>query len=80
MSPGHLFPWSPVTCHLFHHLPDQRGEDSIEPSYATLRAVIKELGFAFLAEEQGRTCTYDQDPTSMLQYQYNAVFFTAKKN
>jgi len=65
---------------LLYHFADQRGEDSIEPSYATLRAVIKELGFTFLAEEQGRTCTYDQDPTSMLQYQYNAVFFTAKKN
>lgn len=65
---------------LLYHFADQKGEDSIEPDYACLKAIIQDMGFNFLSEEQGKVCTYDQNPSSMLQYQYNCVFFTAKKN
>jgi len=65
---------------LLYHFSDQKGEDSIEPAYSTVRAVIEEMGFSFVSEEQNVAATYSQDPRSMLQYKYNCVFFTAKKN
>jgi len=65
---------------LLYHFSDQRGEDSIEPAYSTVRAVIEEMGFSLVNEEQNVAATYSQDPRSMLQYKYNCVFFTAKKN
>ena len=65
---------------LLYHFSDQRDEDSIEPAYSTVRAVIEEMGFSFVSEEQNVAATYSQNPRSMLQYKYNCVFFTAKKN
>ena len=65
---------------LLYHFSDQRGEDSIEPPWSCLRAVIQDMGFTLEQEKEGRQCTYSQNPRSMLQYNYNCVFFTAKKN
>jgi len=64
---------------LLYHFSDMKGEDSIEPSYACLKEIVKDMGFTFMTEETGVSCTYDQNPNSMLQYRYNSVFFTAKK-
>jgi len=64
---------------LLYHFSEQRGEDSIEPDYKCLRAIIQDMGFQMVSEEQDLAATYDQNPRSMLQYQYKCVFFTAKK-
>jgi len=65
---------------LLYHFSDIKGEDSIEPSYSCLKEIIRDMGFTFLSEETNLSCTYDQNPSSMLQYQYNCVFFTARKS
>ena len=50
-----------------------KGEDSsVEPDYQTLKAII-------LPEETNVPCTYSQNQTSMLQYSFNCVRFTARK-
>ena len=63
---------------LLYHFSDIRGEDSIEPDYGTLRAVIADLGFEFLSEKE-KMSSYSQNKSSMLQYNYNCVMFTARK-
>ena len=64
---------------LLYHFSDIKGEDSIEPDYNTLRAVIKDLGFEFLSEKDKMPSSYTQNQSSMLQYSYNSVMFTARK-
>ena len=64
---------------LLYHFSDIKGEDSIEPDYNTLRAVIKDLGFEFLSEKEKMPSSYTQNQSSMLQYSYNSVMFTARK-
>ena len=64
---------------LLYHFSDIKNEDSIEPDYSTLRAIIKDLGFEFVSEDESVACSYSQNPASMLQYTYNCVMFTAKK-
>jgi len=64
---------------LLYHFSDIRGEDSIEPDYNTLRAVIADLGFEFLSEKEKMSSSYSQNKSSMLQYNYNCVMFTARK-
>jgi len=64
---------------LLYHFSDVKGEDSIEPDYATLKAIIKDLGFEFIAENEKVECSYSQNATSMLHYTYNCVMFSAKK-
>jgi len=63
---------------LLYHFADIPGENSIEPSYEIIRAIILDLGFEFLSEEDV-DCTYDQNPNSMLKYSYNCNFFTCQK-
>ena len=64
---------------LLYHFSDIRGEDSIEPDYQTLRAVIADLGFEFLTEREKMASSYSQNRASMLQYNYNCVMFSVKK-
>jgi len=64
---------------LLYHFSDIKGEDSIEPDYQTLKAVIQDIGFQFESEETNVQCTYSQNKASMLQYSYNCVRFTARK-
>ena len=42
------------------------GEDSIEPDYQTLEAIIQELGFEFESEKTSMPCIYSQNQISML--------------
>ena len=55
------------------------GEQSIEPSLDMIRGIIVDMGFEFLAEEDGVECTYDQNPNNMLHYTYHCSFFTCRK-
>ena len=64
---------------LLYHFSDVKGEDSIEPDYTTLKAIIKDLRFEFIEEKEKVETTYSQNATSMLQYTYNCVMFSAKK-
>ena len=65
---------------LLYHFSDIRGENSIEPDYQTLKAIIQDMGFTIMEENDKVACTYSQNPSSMLQYTYNCVMFTAKKD
>lgn len=64
---------------LLYHFSDINGEQSIEPSYKAINGIIKDVGFEFV-KEKDVSCTYDQNPKSMLQYSYNCAFFTCKKS
>ena len=64
---------------LLYHFSDIRGEDSIEPDYRTLRAIIADLGFEFLSENEKVASSYSQNRASMLQYNYNCVMFSVRK-
>jgi len=64
---------------LLYHFSDMPGESSIEPSYDCIRGIIKDFGFEIMEEEMNIGTTYDQNPSSMLQYEYKSVFFVAKK-
>jgi len=64
---------------LLYHFSDIPGEQSIEPSLDMIRGIIVDMGFEFLAEEDGVECTYDQNPNNMLHYTYHCSFFTCRK-
>jgi len=64
---------------LLYHFSDMPGESSIEPSYECIRGIISDFGFEFMDEEKDIATTYDQNPASMLQYEYKSVFFVCKK-
>ncbi|KAK2725932.1 hypothetical protein QYM36_000418 [Artemia franciscana] len=64
---------------LLYHFADIPGEKSIEPSYTAVREAITGFGFTFEKEELGVKTTYCQNPSSMLQYEYNSVFFVCRK-
>ena len=64
---------------LLYHFSDIKGEDSIEPDYLTLKAIIQDVGFEFESDETNVQCTYSQNKASMLQYSYNCVRFTVRK-
>ena len=61
------------------HLSDIPREDSIEPAYQTLKPIITDMGFTITEEREKVETSYSQNPNSMLQYTYNCVMFTAKK-
>jgi carnosine N-methyltransferase len=63
---------------LLYHYTDSLDVDSTELSYAELREVILHYGFE-LREECQKTCTYTQNPHSMMQTHYNCSFFMALK-
>ncbi|XP_071579735.1 carnosine N-methyltransferase [Temnothorax nylanderi] len=64
---------------LLYHFSDLPNEESIEPSYEAIRDVI--LGFGFqLEKEQTKVKTrYAQNVNSMLQCEYNSVYFVCRK-
>ena len=64
---------------LLYHFSDMKGEDSIEPDYQTLKAIIQDLGFEFESDETSVPCTYSQSQTSMVQYSYICVRLTTRK-
>ena len=64
---------------LLYHFSDIKGEDSIEPDYQTLKSIISDLGFKIESENECVECSYSQNLMSMLQYRYNCVMFTARK-
>ena len=64
---------------LLYHFADVPTEVSIEPSYDIVKAIIEKTGFKFLKEETNRKASYCQNPSSMLHYTYNCVFFTCVK-
>jgi len=64
---------------LLYHFADVGGEDSIEPPWEVVRALISDAGFEFEREEEGVRATYVQNPASMLQFEYRCVRFTARR-
>ncbi|KAJ8679938.1 hypothetical protein QAD02_015725 [Eretmocerus hayati] len=64
---------------LLYHFSDMPMEESIEPSYSELREVIKGIGFQMQKEETHVKTKYAQNPNSMLQYEYNSVYFVCIK-
>lgn len=64
---------------LLYHFADIPGELSIEPPYEIVRKLITLSGFEFLHERTDVKAKYCQNPKSMLQYEYNCIFFTCSK-
>lgn len=64
---------------LLYHYSDMKYEHSIEPSYAVLCEVIKNIGFVMEKSQTGVKTRYCQNPNSMLQYEYDSIFFVCKK-
>ena len=60
---------------MLYHFSDVKGEGSIEPVYTTLKAIIKDLWFEFIKENEKVECSYSQNATRMLHYTYNCVIF-----
>lgn len=65
---------------LLYHFADMQNENSIEPSYETVREIIQSVGFVMLKEKVNIPTTYAQNPQSMLQYSYKSVLFVCKKD
>ncbi|XP_078667101.1 carnosine N-methyltransferase-like [Branchiostoma floridae x Branchiostoma belcheri] len=64
---------------LLYHFADMASEASVELSYEDLRSVILEFGFEILKEDTKRPTMYIQNTRSMLQYEYDCVYFVARK-
>ncbi|KAL4717871.1 hypothetical protein ACJJTC_005716 [Scirpophaga incertulas] len=64
---------------LLYHYSDMTTENSIEPPYDILVEVIRDVGFEVLKEETAVKTKYAQNPNSMMQHEYNSVFFVCKK-
>lgn len=64
---------------LLYHYSDIKYEKSIEPSFEVLCEVIEKVGFVMEKSQNGIKTRYCQNPMSMLQYEYNSVFFVCKK-
>ncbi|XP_015522769.1 carnosine N-methyltransferase [Neodiprion pinetum] len=64
---------------LLYHFSDIPMEDSIEPSYEAVREVIMGLGFRMEREDTHVKTRYAQNTNSMLQYEYNSVYFVCRK-
>jgi carnosine N-methyltransferase len=62
---------------LLYHFADM-DEQSLELSYDEIKHVVLSLGFTFEIEKQVTT-TYTNNQTSMMNTQYNCVFFSATK-
>lgn len=65
---------------LLYHYADMKYEHSVEPSYAVLCEVIKNIGFTMEKSQTGVKTRYCQNPNSMLQYEYDSIFFVCIKN
>ncbi|KAF7993206.1 hypothetical protein HCN44_006266 [Aphidius gifuensis] len=64
---------------LLYHFSDMPTEDSIEPSYEVIREVIQGFGFKIEKEETRVQTRYAQNVNSMLQCEYNSVYFVCRK-
>lgn len=64
---------------LLYHYSDMENEKSIEPSFAVVTEAILKMGFILEKCETGVKTKYCQNPRSMLQYEYDSVFFVCKK-
>lgn len=64
---------------LLYHYADMKYEHSVEPSYAVLCEVIKNIGFTMQKSETGVKTRYCQNPNSMLQFEYDSIFFVCTK-
>ncbi|KAG7173744.1 carnosine N-methyltransferase-like [Homarus americanus] len=64
---------------LLYHFADQPGELSIEPSYDEVKSIVSGIGFKITVEERGIQTAYTQNLESMLNYEYQSVFFVAHK-
>lgn len=64
---------------LLYHFADMPNESSIELPYDELRRLIISLNFEILEERTGLPARYTQNPRSMLRYEYDCVFFVARK-
>jgi carnosine N-methyltransferase len=64
---------------LLYHFSDIANESSIELSYEEVRNIIKQFNFEIIKEEESVKTSYTQNPRSMLTYQYDCVFFVARK-
>ncbi|XP_018331696.1 carnosine N-methyltransferase [Agrilus planipennis] len=64
---------------LLYHYSDAKNEKSIEPSFEVLCEVISRVGFVMEKKKIGVKTRYCQNPMSMLQYEYDSVFFVCRK-
>ncbi|XP_025154614.1 carnosine N-methyltransferase isoform X2 [Harpegnathos saltator] len=64
---------------LLYHFSDLPNEESIEPSYDAIREVILGFGFRLEKEETQVKTRYAQNINSMLQCEYNSVYFVCRK-
>ncbi|XP_008560098.1 carnosine N-methyltransferase [Microplitis demolitor] len=64
---------------LLYHFSDMPNEDSIEPSYEVVRQVILGFGFKIEKEKTQVKTRYAQNINSMLQCEYNSVYFVCRK-
>ncbi|XP_013176593.1 PREDICTED: UPF0586 protein C9orf41 homolog [Papilio xuthus] len=64
---------------LLYHYSDMPTENSIEPPYDILLDIIRDVGFEILQERTGVKTKYAQNPNSMMQHEYDSVFFVCKK-
>lgn len=64
---------------LLYHYSDMKNQQSIEPSFEVLKEVIKKIGFDVEKSKTGVKTKYCQNPKSMLQSEYDSVFFVCRK-
>ncbi|XP_056637870.1 carnosine N-methyltransferase [Diorhabda carinulata] len=64
---------------LLYHYSDMKNEKSVEPSFQVVMQVIKKVGFELEKCETDLKTKYCQNPKSMLQYEYDSVFFVCRK-
>lgn len=64
---------------LLYHYSDMKNQQSIEPSFEVLKEVIKKIGFVVEKSKIGVKTKYCQNPKSMLQSEYDSVFFVCRK-
>ncbi|XP_028131130.1 carnosine N-methyltransferase [Diabrotica virgifera virgifera] len=64
---------------LLYHYSDMKNEKSVEPSFQVVMQVITKMGFELEKCETHIKTKYCQNPKSMLQYEYDSVFFVCRK-
>lgn len=64
---------------LLYHYSDIKNHQSIEPSFEVVCSAIKDVGFIMEKCQTGIKTKYCQNPKSMLQYEYDSVFFVCRK-
>ncbi|CAH0552108.1 unnamed protein product [Brassicogethes aeneus] len=64
---------------LMYHYSGIHNEKSVEPSFERLCEIIKKIGFVMEKCKTGLKTKYCQNPQSMLQYEYDSVFFVCRK-